>query len=103
MHINDQLLLESVKSPGQYLHVSETQFGSGFVYNDRCRRRADRYVYTTCENNVFFTFPPADVVYCKCVTIHGKTPPDCSCLGTGNKNDILMTDDSCSFQLMTIN
>ena len=32
--------------------------------------------------------------------IHGETPCDWSCLGTGHKSNILTTDDSCSFRPM---
>ncbi|KAI0214641.1 Inositol 1,4,5-trisphosphate receptor [Lamellibrachia satsuma] len=34
VHVNDQLILESVKSSGQCLHVSDTYFGGGYVYSD---------------------------------------------------------------------
>ena len=36
---------------------------------------------------------------CKWVTIHGETSRDWIWLGTGHKNNILTTDDSCSFRL----
>ena len=55
----------------------------------------------------FSNFPHPDVFSqtwifscCKCVTIHGEIPHDWRWLGTGYKNNILTTDDNCSFWLM---
>ena len=35
VQVDDQIVLESVKSPGQYLHVSKTHYGSHSVYSTR--------------------------------------------------------------------
>ena len=34
VQVHDQIVLESVKSPGQYLHISRHTFGNKMVYSD---------------------------------------------------------------------
>ena len=36
VQVGDQVILESMKSPGQYLHVSKSLFGKNYVYSLRC-------------------------------------------------------------------
>ena len=51
-----------------------------------------RHMFSSGHNNRAF----------RCVTIHAETPRNWSWLGTAHKNNILTTDDSCSFRLSWI-
>ena len=51
VQVGDQVILESVKSPGQYLHVSKGLFGKLSVYSQRYVTTGPDHVYLGSVTN----------------------------------------------------